>query len=74
MNYKIHHFTQAHRTKAYNDQICKELRKNNIREKILKEHIQRDDYENNNMYCFMKLLKQPKGLCQNRFNEEIIID
>ena len=36
MNYNIHHFTQAHRTKAYNDKIYEELRKDNIREKILK--------------------------------------
>ena len=42
MNYNTHHFTQVHRTKAYNDKICKELRKDNIREKILKGYIQRN--------------------------------
>ena len=42
MNYNIHHFTQAHRIKAYNDKTREELRKYNIREKILKGYIQRN--------------------------------
>ena len=39
MNYNIHHFTQAHRIKIYNDKINKELRKDNIRDKISKGYI-----------------------------------
>ena len=61
MKHNISHFQQAHNTIACNDKICKELRKDNVREKILKGNITKKDCQNGRMYRFMKLLKQPEG-------------
>ena len=65
LNYNALYFIQAHYAKAYKDKVHNTLRDNKVRERILKGEIQREDCDNDNMYYFLKLLKQPKGICQN---------
>ena len=74
MKYDKIHFTQAHRTIAYDDKTHEKLRMDNVRNKTLKGNIQRHYCDNENMCRFLKLLKQPKGRNHYKSTETMSID
>ena len=43
---------------VYNDKIYPKLKDNKIRDKILIENLERIDYDNENVYKFLSLLKK----------------
>jgi len=71
VNYNKDHFTQAHTTEAYKDKIYNALSEERVRDRILKGDLQRDECDYDNIYEFLKLLKQPPRIRRNRSNEEI---
>jgi len=58
MTFNRNHFKKAHSTPIYNDKIYNELRNNSIRDKILNGNLSRDECDNDNVYEFLKLLRQ----------------
>lgn len=56
MEYNRSHFKKAHNSKVFNDKIYKELRNDNVRDKILNGTLQREECDDDNVYEFLKLL------------------
>ena len=44
----------------YQDRIYDQLKEDNIRDNILKSKLQHQDYDNENVFELLKLLKRPK--------------
>ena len=59
INQNKNHLTKAHDSDIYNDKIHHSLKDDNVRDKILKGEITREDCDSNNIYEFLKLLKKP---------------
>ena len=55
-NYK--HFTQAHDTEIYNDQIYEKLQEDNTRNKIISGRLRREECDHLKVFKFLKLLKR----------------
>ena len=55
--HNIEHFSKAKKTPAYNDKIIKNLHKEEIRDKILKGKLQKEDVDDDHVYEFLKLLQ-----------------
>ena len=60
MNYNLNHFKQAHQSIAYKDRIYNKLKENEVRDKILSERLSQEEYSNEDLYDFLKLLKIPR--------------
>ena len=71
LEYNTHHFTKAHNSIAYKDKIYKALRNDSVRDRILNGELCREDCDFESVYEFLKLLKQPEMMKQNRRCEEI---
>ena len=54
------HFTKAHRSKAYQDKIYNKLQENNTRDKILAGQLTPEDCDNEEVFEFLSLLKNPQ--------------
>ena len=57
IKYNWNHLKQAHYAEIYQDQICKSLKKDKTRNKILSRALEQGDCDNENVYQFLKLLK-----------------
>ena len=57
MQHNREHFSKAKKTPAYNDKIIKE---DEIRDKVLKGKLQKEDVNNDNIFEFLKLLQCDK--------------
>ena len=51
------HFKKAYSSKIHNNRICKELRKDSIRDRILNGILQKEECDNDNIYEFSKILQ-----------------
>ena len=52
MDYDRNHFKKAHSSAAHNDRICKNLRNNSVRDKILNGTIKRNECDYQNLHEF----------------------
>jgi len=71
MEYNRSHFKKAHNSKVFNDKIYKELRNDNVRDKILNGTLQREECDDDNVYEFLKLLHQNRRNNYRRCRKEI---
>ena len=63
------HFNKALKTEAYDDKIIRSLKKEKVRDKILKGEIRREDVDNEDVFEFLKLLEiKDKTLPTKTFN------
>ena len=60
MEYNIQLYQQVHETKVYQDKIYSQLQEGLIRDKILIGELRRLEYDSQNVFKFLKLLKQPE--------------
>ena len=57
-DHNTRHFKKAHNSIAFKDRIYNQLKHNTVRDKILNGSLQREDCDDERVYCFLKLLKQ----------------
>ena len=62
IEYNKEYYQQAHKIEVYNNKICNKLQLHIIRDKILKEELRRHEYDNQSIYKFLQLLKQPDSI------------
>ena len=67
MTHNRKHFSKAHDTKIYKDKIYKQLQQNHMRDKILQGRLVEEDCDNQEVYDFLKLLKNPGQSCKPSF-------
>ena len=72
-DYNEAHFKKAHDTIAHKDKIYVQLRDDNIRDKILEGNLSREEYDDERVFKFLKLLKVLSGLRQC-YKEISIVD
>jgi len=65
------HFTKAHATEIYRDRIYQKLGEEKVRDRILKGDLTREECDHENIFEFLKLLKQTSRIRRNRNNDEI---
>ena len=63
------HFNKVLKTEAYDDKIIESLKKEKVRDKILKGEIKRKDIDNEDVFEFLKILEiKDKTLSTKKFN------
>ena len=60
IQYNKVYFQQVHQIKVYQGKIYDKMELDKIRDKILQETLQREDYDDKEVYNFLLLLKQPE--------------
>lgn len=68
IKYNEMHFTKAHNTIAYRDRIYARLRDDEVRDKILDGRLSESECDDERVYEFLKLLKQPN----RRISQKVI--
>ena len=56
-NYNAVYLQQAHNSIACKDKTCDKLRDNAMRDKILNGTLRREEYDDERVYCLLKLLQ-----------------
>ena len=67
MNHNRKHFTMAHESNMYNDKIYPLLQQDQVRDKILKGRLVEDDCDNEEVFEFLQLLKNPSQCSKPAF-------
>ena len=67
ITYNRNHLKQAHHTKTYQDRIYKKSQKNKIRDKILSGTLSREECDDENVFQFLKLLKNHNSQIINQY-------
>jgi len=71
VEYNIKHFRQAFASKAYKDKVYNKLNIDDIRDRILKGELEVEECDDEDVYSFLTLLKQPQGRNHTAELEEI---
>ena len=71
VEYNVKHFRQAFASKAYKDKVYNKLNIDDIRDRILKGELEVEECDDEDVYSFLTLLKQPQGRNHTAELEEI---